>query len=276
MGYSDVYKTIFCDGRPRMGLVAWGMILGSVVVLGCDRGDRFEETTVDDESVEESVERETDDPFVGVDCASRSGEPELRPGDEQTVYGSVSAPDGRLANRAGGLDKPIPFVRTAHASEDDALAPVGSHIEVVLTRVDDRGEPVDEHLGATTTDDQGRWCLAMADGMTPGPELVVSATGEDDRLRQIVVDTGEMHLDGRGEALLRLVVEEGVLLSTLDSDGYADIESRADEALERAKRPIYARPDRGLEPYVARLMEAMGDDQKLMDAIDAAHEMDSP
>ena len=227
-----------------------------ISLIGCDdEPDEPSDRVVDQPPG--SGDESPDGEFDGVVCRGATDEETAIGDDPQQIYGRVVAPEGRLAS---GFS--VPGISEAHADSPGEVRPVAG-IEVMLTEVDMRAEPLDEALGATTTDDDGRWCLHIPEETVPQPGLMVVARGDDHRLRRPLVETGRLDIEPRTEALVRLLVDEGHRFDELDAATVLEFDARAVELVEEVA--LGPRPDAGIESWVARLVELMANDASMME-----------
>lgn len=199
-----------------------------------------------------------------VDCAGATEEEQADPTHPRQLRGLVLAPDGRLASRREPLWQR--FIPTAHAAPLDGELPV-SEIDVILTYVDERGEPIGEVLRETVTDAFGQWCIQMPESAEFGPTLMLIASADKYRLRRPVLHRNDLDIYSQPEALLRLLVEEGFLITDLGVDSYINLDVMAQSAVDLLQ-PVSVRPGAGLESLLARLEYTLRKDRRLMAAFE--------
>ena len=241
--------------------------MASVVLstAGCDDNDDEEEPSSQELVDEEEVADPEGGFYDGVDCES-DGDKEVSPGDDTVLFGVVLAPDGQLD---GSPRAEVPQEGYLDIEADDVINLIGGGVEVSLSRTDDLGEPEDEALAKTMTDERGRWCLSAKELAESEANMVIIAGGVSERLRSLTMGAGQRHIEAGHEALLRLLVEEGHRPSKLKAHIYDELGRRADDAIDDPAALVSS--GMSVESYVARLMETMGGDEALMEAIDAAH-----
>jgi len=183
---------------------------------------------------------------------------------DRMLRGMVLAPDGRMALRSPTLlDRLMP---TAHAAPLEGELPVAG-VVVSLTTVDERGEPAGDPLVETETNAAGLWCVAMPDDVEFGPATMLIARHGEHRLRRPVLHGDDLDIYSQPEALVRLLVEEGLLVTEIDVDSYLNLDVMAQTAVDLL-RPQTPRPGAGLDSLLDRLQRAMSEDARLMAAIE--------
>ena len=184
--------------------------------------------------------------FEDVHCVGEEDQADL----ERALYGEVLGPDRRRA--------------------DAAVGPLAD-IEVSLVLVDKRGRSeeglVDE---SATTDDRGRWCLIAPENIELSPVTVLFADTHEETLRAPVLRPGRIDVDAPTEALLRILVEEGILLTQIHPATFEALDDQSRQALERASQ-VRPRAGGGLTSYLARIHETLRDDEEFMLAVEAAY-----
>lgn len=199
-----------------------------------------------------------------VDCAGATEEEQADPDHPRQLRGQVLAPDGRLAVfRESFWQRLIP---TAHGAPLDGELPVGD-IPVVLTYVDERGEPEGDILMETTTNSFGQWCIQMPDSAEFGSALMLMASADEHRLRRPVLHRDDLDIYSQPEALIRLLVEEGLLITDLSVESYINLDVMAQTAADLFN-PVSVRSGAGVESLLARLDHHLREDQRLMAAIE--------
>ncbi|RAL20496.1 hypothetical protein DL240_16995 [Lujinxingia litoralis] len=200
-------------------------------------------------------------------CVGATEEEARVEGHPSILRGVVLAPQGQLARRSNLLEYLIP---TAHAAPLEGELPVDG-AEVALYRVDGRGEPAGEALVRTTTDRAGQWCVRMPDDAEFGPQLMLIATAGERRLRRPVLHRADLDLYSQPEALLRLIVEEGLSLNQLTIATYLNLDVMAQSAVDLIA-PVSVEGAHGVESLLARLQQTMAEDPRLSQALERLYE----
>ena len=257
-----------------MRKLAWMSAL--LFVVSCDSGSQEPaELVVDDEEgtvffdQDRLLEGAIDlsDEAAQVDCVGATEEEKALPFHPRRLMGQVLAPDGRMAKfDERWWQRLIP---TAHAAPLEGELPV-AEIAVRLTNVDERGEPVDDGLRETTTNIFGQWCIHLPEDVEFGPTLMVIAESDEYRLRRPVLHQNDVDIYSQPEALVQLVIEEGLLLTRLDVDTYLNLDVMAQTAVDLLQ-PVTVRSGAGLDSLLARLDTTMRDDPRLMAAVERVH-----
>lgn len=238
-------------------LVATTLLAGGLAV-GCDDEVPDEPEPADQRDVDEADEDEPVEPtglFRDVDCVGEDDREELE--GARLAWGLVAGPDGRVRE-----------LETDDAQLGDLVADDQSPVAdapVALGRIDERAAPEDEPIVATRTDGTGRWCLEVPDRVErPGPWMIFA---EDDEvlLRDGLGVSAPMVVDGRSEALVRLLVDEGHRVDQLEPEAFDDLRERAREAVVG----VEPRPEAGTESAVARFREALEADPRFGEALDS-------
>lgn len=199
-----------------------------------------------------------------VDCAGASEEEQADPDHPRQIRGLVLAPDGRLAAVRKSLWQRL--IPTAYAAPLDGELPV-SDVPIVLTYVDERGEAAGKPLMETRSDSFGQWCIQLPDSAEFGPTLMLMASTDDHRFRRPVLHRNDLDIYSQPEALLRLLVEEGLLITELSVDSYINLDVMAQTAVDLFK-PVRVRSGAGVDSLLARLEHGMRRDERLMAAIE--------
>jgi len=142
----------------------------------------------------------------------------------QLLAPPLPAPQGQQ----GRLPWPS-FISTAHAMSIQGEQPQPQQL-LVLTRHDDRFEPTGSPLARATTDAQGKWCIALRDGLTPGPGLMLIATLPQGRLRMPLYFNQDLNLAAQPEALVQLLVQHQIPASKLPASTWLNMRTVADTA----------------------------------------------
>ena len=184
------------------------------------------------------------------------------------VRGQVLAPRGELAERRDPLwDRLIP---SAHAAPLEGELPV-ANAEIQLVEVDGIGEPLGEPILKTRSNVVGEFCLRLPDQVEFGPQVMLIALSEDRRLRRPLLHRNDVDIYSQPEALVRLLVEEGISLEDLDIDSYLNLDVIAQTAVDLLA-PVTVRPEAGLESLLSRLDREMREDRRLMGALERVYE----
>lgn len=184
------------------------------------------------------------------------------------IRGVVLAPSGQWAmNSKTWWDWVVP---TAHAAPLEGELPVAD-VVIRLMRVDAIGEPVGEAILSTEATVWGEFCFRLPDELEYGPTLMLIAEGGERRLRRPVLHQNDVDIYSQPEALVRLLVEEGFELTSLDVDTYLNLDVMAQTAVDLLN-PVELRSEAGLESLLARLDRTMREDERLMRALERLEE----
>lgn len=153
--------------------------------------------------------------------------PEQTRAHPQLLRGQLLAPPAQAAKQ-GSLRWPS-LISNAHAMAIDGEQPQAGQ-GVVLTRHDERFEPVGAPLSSATTDAQGKWCMVMSDGLKPSAGLMLMATIPQGRLRLPLYFNQDLNLAAQPEALVQLLVERQITASKLPAQAWLNMRTVADTA----------------------------------------------
>lgn len=183
------------------------------------------------------------------------------------LRGLVLAPQGKLARRPNLLEHLLPH---AHAAPLEGELPVAD-TRVALYMGDERGEPTGEPLTETVSDRAGQWCVRLPDETSFGPRLLLMASNGERRLRRPVLHAADLDLYSQPEALLRLIIEEGLTLDSLSIATYLNLDVMAQSAVDLLQ-PVQVEGTSGLESLLARLQKTMSEDPRLSEALEGLYE----
>ncbi|TXD36649.1 hypothetical protein FRC98_12530 [Lujinxingia vulgaris] len=196
------------------------------------------------------------------ECVGATAEEASAESHPRILRGLVLAPQGKLAHRTDLLELLIP---SAHAAPLEGELPVAD-ARVALYEGDARGEPAGEPLIETISDRAGQWCVRLPDGVAFGPQLLLVASAGEHRLRRPVLHANDLDLYSQPEALLRLLIEEGLTLDALSTPTYLNLDVMAQSAVDLIE-PVQVEGTSGLESLLARLHKTMAEDARLKEAI---------
>lgn len=215
------------------------------------------------------------DEAARVTCVGATEEEQSQTFHPRILRGVVLAPASALAmvpdySRSSPSETPSLlerfFISKAHAAPLEGESLVMEQ-RVFLTRVDETGEPVGEVLLETKTTVLGEFCFRLPDDLEYGPTLMVIAESETHRLRRPLLHQNDIDIYSQPEALVRLLVEEGFLLTDLDVDTYLNLDVMAQTAVDLLN-PVTVDTNAGLDSLLARLDRRMREDERLMEALE--------
>ncbi|TXC69473.1 hypothetical protein FRC91_17940 [Bradymonadales bacterium TMQ1] len=196
------------------------------------------------------------------ECVGATEEEARAESHPRMLRGLVLAPQGKFARGPHLLELLIP---SAHAAALEGELPV-ANARVALYEGDARGEPVGEPLIETVSDRAGQWCVRLPDGVAFGPQLLLIASAGDHRLRRPVLHAADLDLYSQPEALMRLLIEEGLTLDAISTASYLNLDVMAQSAVDLIE-PVRVEGTSGLESLLARLHKTMSEDARLKEAI---------
>lgn len=149
----------------------------------------------------------------------------------QLLRGQLLAPPPQASKPQGpqGRLRWPSLISSAHAMAIEGELPQAGQ-ELVLTRHDDRFEPVGAPLVRAKTDAQGKWCMVMADDLKPGAGLMLMASLPQGRLRLPLYFNQDLNLAAQPEALVQLLVERQITASKLPAQAWLNMRTVADTA----------------------------------------------
>lgn len=142
-----------------------------------------------------------------------------------------------------------------------------SGAQVVVERPKDGGERVE--VGAATTDEKGRWCVARPEDVELSTEVVAVVQTEEGRLRRSLVASRGQHVSVRTEALHRILDERG-LFESLSRAAYTNLVAAAATATDVFNPPKPS--DEGREARIESLRRAMLDEERFRRLLERAKE----
>lgn len=146
----------------------------------------------------------------------------------QLLRGQLLAPPLSTQGQQGRLRWPA-LISSAYAMSIEGEQPQPNQ-QLILTRHDDRFEPVGQPLVQSTTDAQGGWCMVMDDALKPGPGLMLMATLPQGRLRLPLYFNQDLTLAAQPEALVQLLVQRQIAASKLPPWAWLNMRTVADTA----------------------------------------------
>lgn len=196
------------------------------------------------------------------ECVGATEEEARAESHPRILRGLVLAPQGKFARHSDLLELLIP---SAHAAPLEGELPVAD-ARVALYEGDARGEPVGQPLIETVSDRAGQWCVRLPDDAEFGPRLLLVASAGEHRLRRPVLHAADLDLYSQPEALMRLLVEEGLTLDAISTASYLNLDVMAQSAVDLIE-PVQVEGTSGLESLLSRLHKTMADDARLKEAI---------
>ena len=172
------------------------------------------------------------------------------------IRGTVYAPFGTYARR--GSPGGSPWLNSAHAHPLSDEKPA-SDVEVRLVVIDAAGEIVKGPLLTTRTDDQGRYCFRIPDGIAFGPTLLTVSGSGDAQMRRSVVSRSTNDIFLQPEALLQILIERRIDLTRLPRSEFGNLYSMTDTVVDDRThpKPLDLAPGMTIQPGVAMVRQRL-------------------
>ncbi len=198
-------------------------------------------------------------PCVG----AKDGEPLFHP---QKIRGTVWAPFGKYASyKPHWLELMLSGEAHAHPLAEEK--PVAGH-EVTLQRVDGAGTFIGEPILKATTDEKGRYCMRLPDGVKVRTDLVVYSGEGDTLIRRNVASRSTNDIFLQPEALYQILLEHKVDLTKLPRREFGNLYSLTDTIVDvRAKPPLKLQEGATIKPSIAQVKKRMLADERFMEKL---------
>jgi hypothetical protein len=180
----------------------------------------------------------------------------------RVLRGRVLAPHAKLAE--SWLEAIVP---TAHAAPlEDEQPVVGATVE--LYQIDASGAQIGDVLRTTDTNEQGEWCVGLPEGIEPGTDLMLRASGDAVALRRLAATDITTDIYTGTEAIVRILKARDVDFHRIPTETYINLEAVADSAVDLLE-PVELTDTDDVASMVQKIRDTLVEDERFSEKLES-------